>query len=210
MSKLSKRLMNATGKEMSDDDYSAGAKVVLEEILDDMPECDDPLKQAILVPTGFHKGTLAVNPADDPYFDEMRALVRRLKRASRSMTLEDKIYAKAIASGIPVHELEKQYGVEIDIDAMKMKKSVKTVINVMTSIYLLRHGVSKEQRAHMLWRIAVANEERRPDLSIAAVNSLNKMDPALNQGEDRSNNLTVIVQAPALANSPLDAEGVSS
>lgn len=105
-------------------------------------------------------------------------------------------------------------GVSQKIACKEVKKSIitcrefeKTVgAQELTSYYryirILKSPISKEQRAHFLWRIAVDNEKVEPDTARKAINDLNSMlDPKASGG---GMTLNIQINNETLPRGPLD------
>jgi len=108
-----------------------------------------------------------------------------------------------------------EYNVLIDqaiIDKSIDTPEIREAYAVLSTIKGLHEGTTRRNRADMLWRIAVRSETKRPDISISAVNAINKMDlddRALNPSTDHGSNrpaITLVVNNPALLKAPLDLE----
>lgn len=65
-------------------------------------------------------------------------------------------------------------------------------------VVLLNHlqqqldGPDKDHRKGVLWRIALENEEKRPNISVQAIQEMNKMTAAYNDGNQGNGNVVNI------------------
>jgi hypothetical protein len=117
----------------------------------------------------------------------------------------------------PLEEIEAEYAASIPQPPNPYDPETSPVFrqaySIFTELRSLARGATLANKRDMLWRIAVRNENRRPDLSIAAINALNKTQIAHGEiapqntsggGGNSSAGFTLILQNPQLLNAPLD------
>jgi hypothetical protein len=155
------------------------------------------------------EGLSEFHPANDAYNLELVRILREIQRRQPHLEPKELLALEHLVRGKSLVEIKEQHGVALTQDDLTGIK-VRQMAQLVSSLYLLRLGVTKKQRANMLWRIAVRNEIKRPDLAISAVATINKMfgdnSPVRNGISGGSDSgITIIVQNQALANSPLDA-----
>ena len=174
---------------------------------------DDPDRLAYLLDEDtLNTLNQELHPTADPYNYEVVRLMREIKRRQRHIDRVDILAIEHLVRGRSLEDIAEKEGVTLLPSSINTPK-VRKLTELISSLYLLRLGVTKEQRANMLWRIAVKNEDRRPDISIAAISTINKMfgdntPQRLAPGDvGGSGGVTIIVQNQALTNAPLDEIG---
>jgi hypothetical protein len=132
----------------------------------------------------------ADHPANDAYIQKNRQIERQIIQQSKLLRANHVQMVKLQHSGLT--------GVDI---AERLGKSQQTVYRVLNSpdakrlLSLLGHyqvsieGPNLAQRKNMMWRIAQANQDSDPRVTIAATETLNKMDEQLikRQNENSGN-----------------------
>ncbi len=162
-----------------------------------------PEKQALMIGEDINDEFLdEYHPANDEYSKQMTRLVAGLENLSRYMSFEERVMAKHLSSGVSLSRI-KDVAPELDPKSIKITQNITRAVGLVNAIQLLKQGVSKQQKGFMLWRIAVKNEIKRPDVTIAAINSMNKMSGDIDAPKD-TGGITLIVANNALINAPLD------
>ena len=154
------------------------------------------------------------HPVNDAYNFELVRLATEIDRRRKTLSEKDSLAVEHLVKNTPVDKIYEKTGVLLVEEDFKAPGVMK-MASLVSSLFLLKTGVTKKARSNLLWRIAVRNELKRPDLSIAAVATINKMfgdnTPVRTDGGGvGSGGLTIIVQNQALANSPLDAVEVGN
>ena len=115
----------------------------------------------------------------------------------------------------PFDKIEEEFKYKLTpevVESARHTPEIREAYALLTTIQGLHRGTTRRNRADLLWRVAVRSEAKRPDIAIAAVNAINKMDvedkmmePGLNGVSSRPA-LTIVVSNPALLKAPLDIE----
>jgi len=144
------------------------------------------------------------NPKNDRYYQGLDDVRRRIAHQKSQMKPKQVTAVKLALSGLS--------GVRI---AEKIKVSSNTVSKWLNSPAAIRLGTlldtlnayldgpNKEHRKHMLWRIAVDNEELRPSTTISAVQEINKMSGSYEPSSSGSQ-INITINSELLPHGELD------
>jgi hypothetical protein len=154
------------------------------------------------------------HPVNDAYNLEVMKVAIEINRRKKKMSKKDLLAVEHLVKNTTIKQIYENTGVLLEQKDFKAP-GVQKMASLVSALFLLKTGVTKKARSNLLWRIAVRNELKRPDLSIAAVATINKMfgdnTPVRTDGGiGGGGGLTIIVQNQALANSPLDAMEVGN
>jgi len=153
------------------------------------------------------------HPANDAYNFELVSLMREIQRRREKLTVEEGLALEHLVKNTTIKAIKKRTGVLVSDETLRSMK-VTRLAGLISALFMLKTGTTKKQRSALLWRIAVRNEIKRPDLSIAAVSTINKMfgdnTPVRLDTSGGGGGLTIVVNNQALANAPLDAIEVSN
>ena len=117
---------------------------------------------------------------------------------------------------VSIEKIEEDYKIPISPEVIEKSRNtpeIREAYAILSTLKGPHEGTTRRNRADMLWRVAVSSEAKRPDISISAINALNKMnidDLQLNpETRDHGSNrpaITLVVNNPALLKAPLDLE----
>jgi len=213
---MTKRLTKSKIKKIIDTDHSVKAmkdgKVDL--AIDEFINEEGLTAESAMALLDNEEDLTEFHPANDAYNFEVLRLMQEIKRRAKRLDDKEKLALEHLVKNTSLKAIKKRTGITLTGKDVEVTKVVK-LASLISSLFLLRSGVTKKQRSNMLWRIAVRNEIKRPDLAIAAVSTINKMfgdnTPVRVDGSGGGGGgLTIIVQNQALANSPLDAVEVGN
>lgn len=113
----------------------------------------------------------------DPHYREVCRLTNEIAHISRKLPAKRKNVARKLLEGKTQVQIAQEIGCHPStVSAALDDAGVKRQIVLLQRLNHIRRGPSQDARSAMLWRIAMREEERRPSISINAVNTLNKMD----------------------------------
>jgi len=165
--------------------------------LEDIEEiCEEPLPLELLKDP-YH-------PSNDVFYESLEDIRRSITHQQATMRPIVVEIIKYVHTGLPQTKI-----------AEKLRVTPQTVSNHARSpngkrlLQLIRHyqqlldGPQHAHRQHMLYRIALDNELNRPNISIAAVQELNKMNGAYDTAA-QSTSLNITINNELLPRGPLD------
>ena len=160
------------------------------------------------------------NPLNSQHGRDVWVLLEEFKKIKPHLSIEDYFILLHFIRGVTLETIYTDHGVTLpnplfhptDEDHYPPDHPLHQAYNVLSELEALSEGATKMNKANMLWRIAVRNEERRPDLAISAINMLNKtlvahgdLTPSTSSSPGSTNNgITLVLQNPALLRAPLD------
>lgn len=150
----------------------------------------------------------ADNPLNDRYHRNLEALQRAAVVKSRQMRAR---YV-AVARGIHADETPKDIADRLKIRlatvySIRKRQDVQDLLDILRHLAALIEGPNLALRKHMLWRIARANEDGEPNVTIQAVKELNKIDGAYPvQAIQPPATVNVTINQEAMPRTALDGE----
>ena len=154
------------------------------------------------------------HPYNNPHNTAIYEAVMEFERLKPYLGEVDYYVLLHLLYDVSIEKIEEDYGIPLSpevIEASRDTPEIQEAYAVLSTLKGLHEGTTRRNRADMLWRVAVTSEKKRPDISIAAINSLNKMeldDLQLNpETRDHGSNrpaITLVVNNPALLKAPLD------
>jgi len=200
-----------SGKPLTKKRLDALNEEYMKELLAQNPETVDPEIAGLMLDEEMMEGLSEFHPANDAYNLEVVRILKEIKRRQKYLEPREMLALEHLVRGKSLEDIRKEHHVRLSAEEISSTK-VTQLAQLISSLYLLRLGVTKKQRSNMLWRIAVRNEIKRPDLAISAIATINKMfgdntpvRTGIGSGS-AGDGITIIVQNQALANAPLDGE----
>lgn len=130
----------------------------------------DPFEQEILL-----SDHLAIVEPDDPLYREVEALADQLTILRSKMTPLMQKIAPLLQQGMSPTKIIDRLGTTYNsISKAKNDRHVLEAVAIHERMHRLNVGPQERQRAAMLWRIALRNEESKPNITISAIDTLNK------------------------------------
>lgn len=151
---------------------------------------DDPDERSALL----MEHAEAIDP-DDPYFQQQAHRLNELANLRRTLPAKRQAIASELMRVHPLSATDIAEKLKVSlptIAAAKADPRVRRMLVLNETLNHHRRGPSLESRAALLWRIALRNEESKPRIAIAAVDTLNKQTGVYKPDDQAGNQPTQI------------------
>lgn len=120
---------------------------------------------------------LALIEPDDPYHQEAIRLTSQLAAIKRRTSIKRLNIVDALLRGVPKTQIIEEQKTSWGTIAKTMEDpDIKDFVFAKLRLIHLRKGPAMNARAAMLWRIALREEHENPNVSIKAIDTLNKQE----------------------------------
>jgi len=150
------------------------------------------------------------SPLADTYIQSVRALRITITKLCAKMPPNHVKIIRMIQAGDKTKtDIAKELGVSrVTVNRVWQSQNGMRLMSLLNTLEHTVDGPNKEQRLHMLWRIAVDNEKANPKESTKALAEINRMTGVTGNdkggGPGSGGNITIVVQNNVLASGPLD------
>ena len=149
------------------------------------------------------------HPEGDAYMQSLRAIQRAVVAASAKLKPLQVSAVKMTHSGLSYTEIGKRLQrAQNTIARWLALPEAQQLLNLLRHYQSSMHGARQEQRKHMLWRIAVDNEQTDPRVAITAVAEMNRMEVAIHTVEAKANitptTVNIVINQDQLPRTTLD------
>ena len=144
------------------------------ENLDELCELDDP--ELALDP---------YSPASDRFFSGQRDIMRKITHTKTKMKPKQVRVVELVVAG----KKPKEAAAAVGVTTQTVYKHCNSgngirLAQLLQHLHQYRDGPTKEHRQHILYRIAVDNEQQRPSIAISALQEINRMTGAHEQANN--------------------------
>lgn len=148
------------------------------------------------------------HPANDKYLRDITLCKQLIMDTTAKMTSKHVQICKARHLGKKAKDIAADVGV-VPPTVSSVCKSVngRRLLALLQHLALAIDGPADAQRRHVLWRIAMKNEEEDPRIAISAITEINKMthqDRLLESGQAGVGKIEVIINSTAFPKGVLD------
>ena len=146
------------------------------------------------------------HPSADAYIKDLKVVQQQIVDQSLAMDKKTVLAAKAYHTGKNYTDIAKAIGRSAQWSAKAIKtEPAQRLIALLAYYQEAVDGPNEAQRRAMAWRIAVANEHNQPKTSLAALETMNKMDALEREAKNNSSgNVTVIINQQQMPKGALD------
>lgn len=147
------------------------------------------------------------DPQNDDYFRSKKSLEQALHAQTVKIGHRKVQAARLLVEGATRADIARQIGRTAQtVSKWSNDPEVRRYVALLTRYRNLIDGPNEELRKNVLWRITAACERERPNISIAAIQELNKMSGAYAQ-QNANGPVTVVINQSLLPRGELDHGG---
>jgi hypothetical protein len=129
----------------------------------------------------------------DPMYDELGRQMARASNLTAALTPKRREIARQWLTAATQVDIAERVGCSMTTVSKALKDPlVRDLIGVYQRINTIYQGPKQQERANLLWRIALNNEDTNPKTSIQAVDVLNKMDHTYHPEEDAGDKRLIV------------------
>lgn len=148
------------------------------------------------------------HPANDRYLQSIESIKRYIVSLSATMRYTHVQICKARHLGKTTAQIAEQ----VELTTFTVGRALKSppgqkLSALLLHLSLLMEGPRLAHRNHMLWRIAIKNEDRQPRVSIAAIAEMNRSNhqqEALNSAHLNNNVVQIVINNDMFPRGALD------
>ena len=150
------------------------------------------------------------NPENDLFFRNKRWVERAINHARASVTPLQAECARRHAKGATFTKIASQLNIAPTTVSKNVKlKKVQRLLHLQYQYHTMLSGFTQQHKDAMLMRIAIANEQTHPSISIAAIESSNRAQNAHLDRQDKLNGFapaqtTIIINPDTMPATALD------
>lgn len=148
------------------------------------------------------------HPANDKYAKSIRELEQKIYAFGRAMKPKHRECARLARSQASTRDIAKKLGVTTKtVYTWLQRPEIKRLIILMDHLQQAHDGPQVNHRKHILYRIAIDNEEKRPNVAVQALQEINKMAGTYADAGNIGNNgntVNVIINGEQLPRGQLD------
>lgn len=146
------------------------------------------------------------HPSADAYIKDVKAVQQQIVDQSLVMDKKTVLAAKAYHMGKNYTEISKEINRSLSwVSRIVKSDPAQRLIALLAYYQEAVDGANEAQRRAMAWRIATANEHNQPKTSLAALETMNKMDAIAREAKNNSSgNVTVIINQQQMPKGALD------
>lgn len=162
--------------------------------LDEMLEDDLP-KELMVDPT---------HPSNDAFYESQRQITAAISLQTARLRPIEVQATKLHFTGLPQTKIAER----LDVGAMSVGKYLKKpdarrLLALLSHLQQLNDGATLAHRKHILYRIAIDNEGHRPNVSVQAIQEINKISGAYEPAQ-ASNVFNIQINSELLPRGQLD------
>jgi hypothetical protein len=133
------------------------------------------------------------HPMNDAYQKNIREVEQKVFAVGRLMKPKFRECARLQRANMPTKDIAKRLDVTTrSVYKWMARPDVIRYSTLLDYLAAAREGPSIEHRKGVLWRVALDNEEKRPNITVQAIQEMNKMAGVYNQDGGNHNNVVNI------------------
>jgi len=144
-------------------------------------------------------------PVNDRFYQTQQDIQRKINHARAQLKARQRQIIDLTLAGKQPKYIAKHLQItpQTVYKTLKRPEAVR-LASLMNLLAQHNSGPTTEHKQHLLWRIALDNEEKRPATTIAAIQEMNKMGRVYEQGTTDGNHINITINNEALPKGELD------